>query len=380
MPGETRDQLRDLLGRQARAAGDEAVRSGGQVSAEHLESLGRLARLIELHEAAHPAAGRRRWPVVAVLAFTLLVVSLMLFARVSETEIELDLALSEASFVLPSEQKLTEGIDLADLGASGFREIHIPRAGGRDEQTISSDGGADAALRLAAVSDGKRQGTLSLSALTLPARARVWVRRTGPAHKYRLSLQGANPELRAEVNGPIRAGFSDAAGEQLDFATPNAVLLRAGGDEVDLDLTLRDQAAGAFSPQLPVSALSLLHIDESHADGRTLVRRVSTVISGTLVFASLNGEERKLRAGEMLSFDDLRGEIRSLRLGDDQVELKFHGRVRDISAGAGESRRSLMPTWLEWLRARHGLSLFWGTSLYLFGLIAGALRWLRVSV
>jgi hypothetical protein len=34
-----------------------------------------------------------------------------------------------------------------------------------------------------------------------------------------------------------------------------------------------------------------------------------------------------------------------------------------------------MPTYLEWLRARHGLSLLWGTTLYLFGVIVGALRW-----
>jgi hypothetical protein len=38
-----------------------------------------------------------------------------------------------------------------------------------------------------------------------------------------------------------------------------------------------------------------------------------------------------------------------------------------------------MPTYLEWLKARHGLSLFWGTSLYLFGLAAAALRWFGVN-
>jgi hypothetical protein len=37
-----------------------------------------------------------------------------------------------------------------------------------------------------------------------------------------------------------------------------------------------------------------------------------------------------------------------------------------------------MPTWLEWLRARHGLSLLWGTALYLFGLAVGVLRWWRL--
>ena len=34
-----------------------------------------------------------------------------------------------------------------------------------------------------------------------------------------------------------------------------------------------------------------------------------------------------------------------------------------------------MPTYLAWLKARHGLYLLWGTTLYLFGLIASLLRW-----
>ena len=379
MPGGTGEQLRNLLYRQAQAVSDEAVRSDGQVSAERIEALSRLARLVELHTVAQPPT-RRRWPLVVVLGSTLLLVSLMLFARVRETEIELDLALSEASFVLPTEQKLTEGMDLTDLGASGLREIQIPRAGDRDEQTLSSAEDANTALRLAVASEGKTQGTLNLSALTLPPRTRVWVRRLGPAHKYQLSLKGQNPELRAEVSGPVRVGFSDAGGEQLNFVTPNAILLQAGADEVDLDLTFRDSAEGVFSTQLSVNDLSLLHVDESRNAERTLVRRVSTILSGTLIFESLNGQERKLRPGEMIRFEDLRGEIRTLRLRNDHIDLKFHGRVRGINAGSDESHRSLMPTWLEWLRARHSLSLFWGTSLYLFGLIAGALRWLRVPV
>jgi hypothetical protein len=51
-----------------------------------------------------------------------------------------------------------------------------------------------------------------------------------------------------------------------------------------------------------------------------------------------------------------------------------------MTTGSGEGRRTLMPTYLEWMRARHGVSLLWGTTLYLFGLIAGALRWWGVRL
>ena len=69
------------------------------------------------------------------------------------------------------------------------------------------------------------------------------------------------------------------------------------------------------------------------------------------------------------------GRSRTLRLREDRIALRFHGHVRGMSTGSADSPRSLMPTYLEWIRARHGVELLWGTTLYLFGLIAGALRW-----
>ena len=69
------------------------------------------------------------------------------------------------------------------------------------------------------------------------------------------------------------------------------------------------------------------------------------------------------------------GEVRTLRLQEDHIELKFHGRVRGMTLGSGEGSRSYMPTWLEWLRERHSLSLLWGAALYLFGLVTIVLRW-----
>lgn len=98
-----------------------------------------------------------------------------------------------------------------------------------------------------------------------------------------------------------------------------------------------------------------------------------------LYFQSLNGKERSLRPGEKIRFEQVRGEIRTLRLDDNQIALKFHGHVQGMSTGSPENRSSLMPTCLEWLSARHSLSLFWGTTLYLFGLITGILRWWRKS-
>lgn len=375
VPGTTGDQLREQLRRQAQAAADETIRAGGQVPPEQIEALANLARLAELHQAAQQPQRRRRWPVAVLLGTTLLLISLLFFARVRETEVELDLVLSEVSFVSPTQQVLAGAMNLSSLGASGLREIQLPRAGNREAQTIQGDEGAESAVRLSAVSDGKRQGNVTLATLVVPPATQVWVRHTAGPHQYRLSLKGSPLKLRADVNGPVQVAHAASGLEQLDFATPNAVNLHPGTDEVDLDLTFPDSAKGVFSPQLTANQLYLFHVDDFPDAQHTVARKLSSIVAGNIYFVSLNDRERKLRPGEMLHLDQAKGEFRTLSLQNDHIEIRFHGRVRGMSVGPDDDRRSLMPTWLEWLQARHSLSLLWGTALYVFGLIVVALRW-----
>lgn len=373
-----KEQLRDLLYRQTKAVSDGAIQASGQISAEQIEALERLARLVDICNVAQPPP-RQRWPMVAALGFTLVIVSGLLFARVSETEIELEAALSEVSFVLPTRQLLSNVSQLSELGASGLRDIQLPRARDRAAQTLHASEGEEFAIRLSIVSDQQREGTVTLAALMLPAGAHVWLRCTEVPYQYRLSLKSPELTLRADVNGPIQMGLSRAPVEQLDFLSPTVALLRPGSNEIDLDLTFPEGSQAAFSPQLSADNLSLFRIDQFMDTKHTVVRRVSTVRSGTLYLESLNGKERPLRPAEGLRFDGSHGVVRTLRLQDNHIALNFHGVVRGMVTGPGESERSLMPTYLEWLQARHGLSLLWGTTLYLLGLIIGALRWWGIS-
>ncbi len=58
--------------------------------------------------------------------------------------------------------------------------------------------------------------------------------------------------------------------------------------------------------------------------------------------------------------------------------MTFHGRVKGMKIGSDANPRSLMPTLLDWLRAQHGLSLLWGTTVYLFGIGLAVVRWFKV--
>ena len=72
--------------------------------------------------------------------------------------------------------------------------------------------------------------------------------------------------------------------------------------------------------------------------------------------------------------------MRTMRLEPGHLTMNFHGRVRGIKTGSDASPRSLMPTWLDWLRAQHGLSLLWGTSVYCSGSVSPVVRWFRAPL
>lgn len=372
MPRDDRDPLRGLLKRLASELSEKAVSSDERISREDVEALEPLARLIEIRDAARES---RRRAVILLLLGTLAFVSVLVFVRVSNTEIELDLEVSELSFVLPVDQPITEAIDVTSLGVSGVTAIEIPHSSNLSGATYDA-----ANVLLSPGSADDHTGTINLAAITLAAGSRVWLRATGQPQEYRLSFRGGTSALSVSLDGPVDIVVPGARSGRLDFPVPRQLALRTGPEVVDLEFTITPGSRTVFSTQLPAENLHLFRIDEyTGPGGGTVVRQVSTVRSGTLYMESIDGRALHLRPGEGIRFGRSSGEIRQLELAEDHLVTKFHGRVRDMTSGSGEVRRSMMPSLLEWLRARQGLALLWGTTAYVFGLAAAALRWWRRS-
>jgi hypothetical protein len=362
-----------VLAAQIHGAVTEAVRTNGDVAVERLEALGRLARLADMADAATTPL-RRRWAVRLVALGTLVCASVLLFARMSSTEVELELKVSEFSFVLPTVQAITDEISVATLGVSGLTAIELPSAPGGSEATQSASD-----IYLAARESDGRAGAVSLSPITLPAGSRVTLRKLDERRRYRLALRGATSELAVSVNGPTHIVVPAALNEVGHFSFPRRITLEPDSHEVALDVAIAERAGApnAFRSPLPVESLLLFRVDRFDEGGQTLIRQVSTIDSGTLYFESIEGRARPLRAGEGLRFASSAGEISEWHVADDGVRLRFHGRVKGMSSGSGEIERSLMPTVLDWLRAQHGLSLLWGTTAYVVGLFITVLGWRR---
>jgi hypothetical protein len=356
------DPLRESFKRELDALAAETAQSPGPIPPDRVAALNGLAKLIEARDSLKPR--KRNWSLALVFVATLLIVSVLLFVRVRETEIELDVSLTQLSFSFAQAQVLCGALNLSALGVSGLESVEF-----------SSSRSEAAAVSLLSSTLKQRTGTVTLAPLPLPAGSHVTVSRLDGANQFQLSTSAAHLSFQATADGPVIIGTSNSPPRPFDFKFPQSVSMHGGPQEVSLDLTFPSLPRPPLTSQLKVRDLFFSHIDQFEDSNHILVRRLSTIISGSLSFESLNGEELRLRTGEELQFERSEGELRSLDLGVNQVGFKFHGRVQGMFTGVGEGRRSIMPTWLETLKARHGLSLLWGASLYLFGLLVVVLRW-----
>ena len=373
------EQLQKLLDHYTSTLSEEAIQSDGEVSESKLAMVERLARLIEIQKVAKPPSRQVRWPVITLLAATLMIVSLLLFARVSSTEIGMDLSLSEVSFRLPQQQALTDEMQLSSLGVSGTEEIQLPRSQTTDTQTFQASDGSGSAIILIPVLSDSHPGSVTLAPVILPSGTHCGLKPTEISQQYRLFIKSKGQDLQAGVYGIIEIGQPGIPQKQLNFLTPKSILFRSDSKDIELDIVPVKGSKSGFSRQVLADSLSFFHVEEHVNSEQTLVRRISTVLSGMLYFESLGGKEYSLRPGQELHFKLAEGEIRTLELKDDHIAFAFHGQVKGMTTGSDESQVSLMPTYLDWLRARHGLSLLWGTTLYVFGLILSVIRWWRAS-
>jgi hypothetical protein len=313
-----------------------------------------------------PVRAGQRWRSVALFAGTLALVSLLLLATVGETEVELDLVVSELRFTLAERQQLSEPLELASLDASGLAGVALPAA-------PAGAGGAPK-VRLEAGSP-PGVGTISLAPLVGAAGAEVTLRTSDVPNELRLSVKGLDGSVQVDVSGRVSAQLARQAKHTIDAVTPQTVSLAPGPGEVDLDLVARNPAVSPLAPSLAISTLTLARVDEVSQGGRNVVRRISTLHSGSVFFEELAGRELRLRAREALRFGAVRGTIRAVRFSDGRLAVNFHGRVRGMASGSLDHPRDLMPSWLEWLRANQPLGLLWGTALYLFGLLTTLWQW-----
>jgi hypothetical protein len=314
------------------------------------------------------------WALRTVALSPLLAGILLYYAPISKAEIELDAKLSEFSFILSEQQDLSDLMVLKAFGASGLKEIRLPRARGRPDQIIGEGNESGKVIRLIHAGS-HRQGTITLAPLSLPSGTYVTVRLGPDPYQYRVSFKASKLPVRVNVQGPLQVLFAGSPVESIDFGSPKPILLQSDENGIDLDVTLLGPLRNLLPAPLSVNRVSLFRIDERIEAQRTVVQMVSTVLSGIVRLESLGGQEFSLRSGEEIQFENSQGEIRTLQLNEGNLALQFHGRIKGMKTCSGGICRSVMPTYFEWLWAQYRLLFLAATMAYGLLLIVGGMRW-----
>jgi|GEM_PF-2875575 len=362
--------LRNLVKKHVEEGISEALRSEGSVGSEQLRKLRRLARLAEISEGLKLEANRRRWPIAALLAaVTLIIVSVLLVHKPS-TEIDLDLKLSSVQFTVNDQQPITNSLSgLSKIDVNGVTQI---KAGakvldvGRDSASVSS------------VVSGKRVGKITLAALIPPAGTRVWLSHTSITHEFHVSLESPPDreiELTADADGPTNLESPSFGTVALDFGTPNQITLTAASNHVDLLLSFFRSAEIVALQQIPIKDIYFFQEERFSSSDFGFSKEVSSIVNGIVYLDELNGQPISLRPGESLRFSESRGELRAMSINNEAIQMQFHGYVRGMSTGSVENPRSLMPSWLEWLKSQQAIVLLWGAVLYVFTFTLVIFRW-----
>jgi hypothetical protein len=315
-----------------------------------------------------------RWLPAAIFAATLVVASVLLFTRVPTTTIEFGGTFTGLGFVSPLEQPLNRPLDVSALGAVGLKGAQLP------EEVVLRNG-AVPAIRIAidSTKDGRR-GSIVVDRIVVPAGTHVWLSRTELPRQYRISFRSTKPvplTVHVDVMGTVAIAPANAQATTTTLRAPRPVEFTGTTSALDLDLTLAPGTPAPRWQQIEARDLQVYRVENDQDTDRPLARPISTILSGSIFFESLGGNERKLRPGEMLRFGAASGTILTMDLRDEGIAATFQGDVRAMRTGVGDHPRSLMPTLLDWLRQRQGLSLLWGTALYLFGVITTFRRWWR---
>lgn len=370
--------LRTLCDQQAYKIGDTQARRKADldVLVKNILAVGGLkpvGNIADKFEQPIPLSSWKLWLSRTVSLTPLIAGILLYYTPISETEIELDAQLSEFSFALSDQQDLSDLLILKAFGASGLREIRLPRARERPDQIMGQVDGSGKVLRLAHAA-GHSQGTITLAPLTLPGGTHITVRLGTDTYQYRVSFKEFKIPLRVNVQGHLQMLLSGRPIELIDFGSPKPVLLQSDESGTDLDITLSDALRNLLPGPLAVNRVSLFRVDERVQGQRTIVQMVSTVLSGIIRLESLGGQELPLSSGEEIQFEDSQGELRTLQLNEGNMALQFKGLIKGMKSCSGRSCKGLMPTYLEWLWSEHRLLLITIASVYVL-LLIGSVRW-----
>ena len=333
-----------------------------------LDDLSRLRR-----EHLRPPAQKRPYLVRGLFVATAVLITALIFIPLRMIQVEMEVACSAVTFETRDAVRLTGLSSLKVLQAGGFEPTEL-----EDPSTLKT-----VQLRPLLEFRPRDEGSVTLSPVGIPPNARVSIRRGADANAWRLEIESASAAIATTLARAVSVSIEGEPSLTIDFGRGLRVPLKAAGAKspLELDFTPVDAASVLERRNIRIRKIAFDELfEEATPENVGLVHgRASSIIKGTIFNESLGGRQSALRNRETVEVDVAEGVVRELRLEADGVHLNLSASVRELKTGTAGALQTLRPSYLEWMAEHHALKLAWASAAWIFGLMAGGVRWWRAS-
>jgi hypothetical protein len=343
-----------------------------------------ITDVLKIIEGMSPLQSLERILVVSGLLVALITVTYLVFARVTDTEIESRVSATGITFELATESPVLQPSVLPEIEVHDVREVAVLGTA-RTIDMRALDGGV-ARLRAIEVRRGSdvTRGEITLPGLKLDAGTRVSVSATG-ANTFDLTFMSpSNSSLVSDLDftgkNAVELLLTGSSGPEKQLVNEGSVYpIRVAPESREFTMKLTLPAGGTIDllPEIPIKGLSFLQSDSESAR-----RDVSSIRSGSITRTELNGDKTEMHSFQALKVESATREkkleglrVRELKLGKDGLDVQFYGPVAVLETGHANAIRNLIPSKLEWINSNARLKLLWSAIVFGAGLIIGVVRW-----
>jgi hypothetical protein len=367
-----KDNLRARVSNDAKRLIEKSLSAPDDVSETDRKKLDQLVQLVEIRDRFR--APMEHWTTLAILALSLIAVSLLIALRLERTKIELDVTVSEFEFTSApqNDQVLTEAFNVTDITISGINQLTMPTLAEHSLETIPIN-----TLEIKPLSVNCQNGLLSVGTLFMPGETQTTIKFLEKSGGYSFRFKNRPVDVKLSARGPIELRPLGGESRWIAYPIPTQLKVMSSSNDISLAISFSDKPAQKLNPRIEVTNLSFLSIEQYATPESTKSWKQSTLQEVLIYFDDLKGKKVSLRHGEQIRLDRAEGAIADLQLGPKNISFKFYGIVSGLKYGPQENPNDLMPTWLEYLQSNHILVLIWGSTASLFGLLFSIFRWIR---
>lgn len=338
-----------------------------ELSAEEVEEVERLDRVLKM-DAELRWRSWSRLGAILILGVAFLAAGILATWSRSQTEFNADLRAGRVQFELKRARTLTHDLHLDQISITGVASVVAPTLP-RARDLVRRHRNRRNRLLLTRAKDDRSK--ISLAGLRLPPEATVDVRVEKRTQRIRLRVKNDSEEGWS-AGLTLTGDFAQLSETNIDRELVTLHFPPRGTVDLALQLSAPQEV---FQPSLEMQAFSFSERRDLSYREDVEVVEYSSILSGSITLRELNGETFELAAGSELRTSGFGGFIRRLEVTDGALQVQVVGVTRELEVGYGDYRSSLVPSQLEWIRARKPLALMWGTGVWLFGLIIAVGRW-----